>query len=194
MGQGGWRWGAGRPGWKVKHEDCLRLDVRWMAKTGRLTPGRSGSLTWNRGREQAGSAGFCVEAEALRLLCEINGKPADQRIRIEQTPCNYGGSRPWFGCPVCGKRVAVLYLRHAVFKCRSCASVAYRSQSEDAIGRAWLKQQKAEEELGAGWRRPKGMHHRTRERLLKIIWDCEGAREDALEAFVARRPAAVKET
>jgi hypothetical protein len=184
MGSGGFRWGAGRPGWKIKHEQCLRIDIRWMARTGRLEAGCRGVLSWNHGREKAGEAGYRADSDALWLLCAVNGKPADQRIAIERTPCNYGGSRPWFGCPICRKRVAVLYLRQAVFKCRACARVAYASQSQDAIGRTWLKQQKAEAKLGAGWRRTKGMHEATARRLREIIFDCEERRENALSIYL----------
>ena len=186
MGRGGFRFGAGRPSSKPKHEDCLRLDVRWMARTRRLTPNCSGVLTWHRGDKETGNAGFRVENNALWLLCAVNGKPADQRIAIERTPCNYGGTRPWFACPGCGKRVAVLYLRASSFRCRDCSRVAYRSQSEDALGRSWLKQQKAEAKLGKGLARPKGMHEATAQRLRSIIIDCEMEREDALAVFVAK--------
>jgi hypothetical protein len=157
-----------------------------VAKTGRLVDGCSGSLTWNRGSEQTGSAGFLVVGDVLRIACAINGQPVDLRIPIDRTPCTYGGSRPWFECPGCGKRKAVLYLRQSAFKCRNCARVAYRSQSEDAIGRTWLKQQKAEAKLGKNWSRPKGMHEATAERLRAIIWDCEEVRENSLAMFIGQ--------
>jgi hypothetical protein len=37
------------------------------------------------------------------------------------------------------------------------------------VARAWRKQAKAEAKLGPHFERPKGMHNRTRERLLSII-------------------------
>jgi hypothetical protein len=38
-------------------------------------------------------------------------KDEEYPVRVVQTPCNLGGSRPWFICPVlgCGRRVAILY-------------------------------------------------------------------------------------
>ena len=92
--------------------------------------------------------------------------------------------RPWFVCPVRGERVAGLFLRAGRFACRQCQRIAYASQSEDALGRGWRLQSKLESKLGAGWARPKGMHHATRERLVSAIVDCEQRRDDALASFV----------
>ena len=53
--------------------------------------------------------------------------------------------------------MAVLYLRAATgFSCRKCAKVAYLSQSEDVIARAWRKQSKIERRLGIHRTRPEG--------------------------------------
>lgn len=52
-------------------------------------------------------------------------------IQIEQTPCNYGNVRYWFGCSICGKKATRLFLHggtNAVWKCRKCANLVYRSQ------------------------------------------------------------------
>ena len=62
--------------------------------------------------------------------------------------------------------------------------IAYSSQSDDAMGRAWRTQAKIEARLGPNWTRPKGMHQATRERLLSLIWDCEARRDLALARFV----------
>jgi hypothetical protein len=107
-------------------------------------------------------------------------------VPILSTTCNYGGTRPWFACPHCASRVAVIYLRRGGFYCRKCAQVAYHSQSADECGRTWRNQQKAEAKLGVGWARPKGMHHKTRERLLAVIWACEETRNIAIARFMAK--------
>ena len=181
MGRGGSRSGAGRPGWKAKAEHCMRLDVRVLHRAGCLVPGVSGSWRWTRGEEAAGSIGMRAEALALCLLYSIDGRQSDQRIRIEKTACTYGGARPWFACPYCCRRVAVLYLRSGAFRCRHCARVAYTSQSEDALSRTWRKQHKAEAKI------KKGIHEATFERLVATIEDCEARRDAALAVFVARR-------
>src|SRR5215469_2758284 len=51
MGTGGSRFGSGRPGWRRKCEHLLALDVRVLARRGRLTPRNVvllGMVTWGR--------------------------------------------------------------------------------------------------------------------------------------------------
>ena len=102
----------------------------------------------------------------------LNGAPVEQRVLILTTPCHYGGARPWLACPRCNRRVAVIYLRDGGFRCRHCNRVAYSSQQEDAIGRAWRKQAKLEVRLGEHWQRPKGMHHTTHKRTVERTIAC----------------------
>lgn len=188
MGKGGMRSGAGRPAHKGKAEACQRLDVREWARCGTLRPGYWGSWSWHNSAtgEPTGSISYRIESDAAVLSYTLQGEPRTQRVPILRTPCTYGGMRPWFACPHCAKRVAVIYLRRGGFYCRQCARVAYCSQSEGACGRAWRKQQKAEAKLGEGWARPKGMHSATRERLLAIIFRCEERRDDEIARFIGR--------
>jgi len=128
----------------------------------------------------------------VTLNYSIDDKPTTQIIWLTETACNYGGSRPWFICPIRGERVAVLYLRAGRFACRHCQRIAYASQSDDVCGRTWRKQAKEEAKLGPNWTRPKGMHHATRERLMSVIWNCEERRDNALtlhlDALLRRYP------
>jgi len=126
-----------------------------------------------------------AESESLVLTYSLNGEPVIQRVAIERTACNFGGSRTWFVCPQCARRCAVLYLR-GKFACRRCSRVVYATQSDDDMGRAWRKQRKVEARLGENWQRPNGMHRTTYERLLKRIMECEERRDDALCAFALR--------
>lgn len=188
MGRGGSRFGAGRPGWKAKAEQALPLDIRAMARRRALLPGRSGSWrwTWNGTDEEAGSIGWVYEGKTMRLRYGVDGERRDQRVSVVRTPCHFGGSRSWFICPVCGERVAVLYMRAGRFACRYCQRIAYLSQSEDVIGRAWRRQGKAERRLVDGYGRPKGMHAATYDRLLSVIEDCEEEKDAALFAAMER--------
>ena len=188
MGRGGRRYGAGRPTHKGKAEACMRLDVRVWHRRGMLVPGYSGAWSWSNSYtgERTGSIGYRIEPGAAVLTYALGGEPRQQRVLIRCTPCNYGGTRPWFACPACGGRVALLYLRRGGFHCRKCAQVAYCSQSEDACDRSWRKQQKAEAKLGDDWARPKGMHRATYERLLMGIQDCEQQKDAMLFACLVR--------
>lgn len=188
MSRGGSRFGAGRPGWHLKSEHLRSIDARRWAREGMLAPGRAGGWFWSDRDtgETLASIGYASEAGAVILTFTAGDEPVRQRVPILSTGCNYGGARQWFGCPRCGRRVALLYLRGARFACRHCQRVAYASQSEDELGRLWRKQAKAEAELGKNWSRPKGMHRATRERILAVIWKCEERRDDALAEFLIR--------
>ena len=186
MGTGGSRYGAGRPAMHVKAEHCLQLDVRDWHRKGVLRPDVAGSWVWtNRATgELRGTVGYRVEFDRVELNYSIDGKPSGQSVRLESTPCTYGGTRTWFVCPIRGERVAVLFLRAGRFACRHCQRLAYASQSGDALDRTWLKQRKAEAKLGEHWQRPKGMHQTTHTRLMSIILDCEERRDAALAAHL----------
>lgn len=187
MAKGGMRYGAGRPGWHVKAEHCRRLDVRRWHRDGFLRLGTSTGWAWTDSEtgERLASIGFSVADHHVTLSYSINDSPMTQHVPLDRTRCNYGGARPWFRCPKCSRRVAVLFLRANGFACRHCQRIAYASQSDDLCGRTWRRQQKLEARLGPNWRRPKGMHHRTRERLLDGIFACEEIREDALAVYLS---------
>jgi hypothetical protein len=66
------------------------------------------------------------------------------------TPCNFGGSRPWFACPGegCSRRVAILYgPEPGQMLCRHCRDLTYESQREDQIRRAKRRVEKAKARL-----------------------------------------------
>lgn len=93
-------------------------------------------------------------------------------LRLEWTPCNFGGERPWFVCPGCGRRAAILYEDGGRLLCRRCLDLAYRSQREGDLDLARRRLEKAhgalEERLGEAYPgRPKGMRRTTHRRLLE---------------------------
>ena len=123
MSRGGSRWGAGRPAWKAKAEHCRRIDARRWKREGILqSPGRHGGWGWTDPEtgEQTASIGYSVGPDAVTLIYTIGGEPISQRVPILASGCTYGGKRLWFGCPSCGRRVAILYLRSRCFACRTC--------------------------------------------------------------------------
>lgn len=191
MGKGGSRYGAGRPGWKRKAEASQAFDIRQIARKGYLKPGWF-SWSWSRNGEPAGSAGVQVTDNAERVILSYQWTPyggdpqsVECSLWVDRTPCNYGGSRPWFRCPTCGRRCAVVYFGRGRYACRRCNHVAYYSQSEDLMGRAWRKQRKIEAKLIDGWHKPKGMHWKTCERLQDKINECERQKDYALMVAMA---------
>lgn len=154
-----------------------------------LGVGAAGSWCWRDADtgEITARIGYSGQGDAVRVSFSVNDHPVSQYIPVLKTACNFGGSRSWFACPRCRRRVGVLFLRGtAGFVCRHCGRIAYSSQSDDDMGRAWRKQRKAEARLADGWRRPKGMHQTTRDKLIATIIECEERRDNALAAFVAK--------
>ena len=182
MGSGGARFGAGRPAARGKAEHCRHIDVRRFARLAGLQAGSAGTWAWTDAvtNETRSSLGFRVDDGALTLQFSIDSKPVRQFVALDRTGCTFGGSRPWFICPVGGERVALLYLRFGRFACRHCQRLAYLSQSRDVIDRTWRRQRAAEARLIDGRDRPFGMHRRTFDRIKSVIADCEADRSQAL--------------
>jgi hypothetical protein len=105
-----------------------------------------------------------------------------QIVKVDATPCNFGGHRFWFRCPVegCARRVAKLYLGElGWFACRHCCHLVYESQREPKDIRAIRRAERVRERLG--WRpgilnghgaMPTGMHGRTYRRLVGLHDGC----------------------
>jgi Zn ribbon nucleic-acid-binding protein len=82
------------------------------------------------------------------------------------TSCTFGGSRPWFICPRCDQRAAILYwdeeeMPAGELLCRRCLDLGYQSQREGLIARAKRRVEKARLRLAPDGGRLKGMHHAT---------------------------------
>ena len=169
-------YGSGRRGGRETTADYRRLDVRELHRAGVLTPGWRGGWRWMRRGETR--AEINIEAFDLSMLLRYtatNGgerKSYDYAVGLSWTGCNYGGRRPWFLCPCCGRRVAILY-GGAMFACRHCRKLAYEVQRETAGDRAIRRADAIRRRLGwpAGilnsmGDRPKHMRHTTYLRLL----------------------------
>lgn len=116
---------------------ALRLDVRailrWFAKE----PGGVPFIIvrWSNGS----TIGMHLHHRTLILNYQAHGADIREELRLDLTPCNYGGSRAWVRCPTCGVRRAVLYAAGASgsrFLCRTCFGWPYGSQMEREAARA----------------------------------------------------------
>ena len=177
--------GSGRHGGKSVTTDMWALDIRKIARVGRLTPGQSFNWQWSRNGEPVANINIWTGTERVTLDYRVRDSGGEWQamkypVRVSWTPCNYGGQRPWWHCPAlgCGRRVAVLY-GGKVYACRHCHKLAYRTQREQDHDRAGSKADKLRDRLkweagilnGNGGK-PKGMHWATFLRLK--------ARHDAL--------------
>ncbi len=162
-------------------DPLLWLDVRLLARRGALTPGAWSTTSWTCRGEPSGDISQRAETDALILDYRTKGpvdadwQPVRERIPLTRTPCHYGGSRPWFVCPGCGWRRAVLFSVGGRFRCRSCHDLAYSSTRDDRLEQFNRRGEKVTATLGAkrewvlNWyyppAKPKGMHWKTYDRL-----------------------------
>ena len=177
--------GSGRHGGKSTTGDMHVLDIRKIARAGRLTPGQSFGWQWTCNGEKIASINMRTDTDRVTLDYRARDRGGEWQamnysVRLSWTPCTYGGQRAWWLCPAvgCGRRVAVLY-GGKVYACRHCHQLAYKTQREQPHDRAGSKADKLRDQLqweagilnGNGGK-PKGMHLATFTRLQ--------ARHDAL--------------
>ena len=179
-------WGSGRYGGRPTADMSKKVDIAWMIRSGKATPGQwiSGSLYWNCGGEPAGSISYVANMEdAFDSYFRLNfwrgtgdnKENVEQVIRLVFTEPNYGGRRWWMVCPYKGIRVGKLYLPNGGdrFASRKAWRLAYNSQRVAHRDRAFEKLFRLQRKLGCeqGWdswiRKPKGMWQRTFDRHLE---------------------------
>jgi hypothetical protein len=191
FGSGGWN-ATGRP----TVEEVPRLDVMQLRKAGALEDGWRGGWQWIWTSGRRSNIAVTVEGELVHLDFTVRiGQRAPEKIhqsvQVTWSPCRFGGARPYWLCPGCGRRCAVLHgLRH--FACRRCNNLSYASQRERAVDRSQRRADRlrrtlgGEPGLGRIPPRPKGMHHSTYERHLEQIFAADEATGAHLEAMLAR--------
>ena len=112
-------------------------------------------------------------------------------IPIDKLPCNYGGFRYFFKCPLCEKRMRFLYFaEQSLFICRGCLNLGYNSQRlrpSRRLGEQGEKIQKLIKDKGGDiCKKPPRMHRSTWHALLDKKIDYEIRSEDALRDEVCQ--------
>lgn len=185
---------SGRSGWRRKCEHLHAVDIRKLKRWGLLRDGASGSLWWSRDGERTGSVNIRTTGSYFRFIYRWRGpgdtdwRPVETEVGFQTAPCHFGGTRHWFICR-CNRRCAIIYVDGPRVGCRECLGLAYASQSEDEIDRAWRQIIRLQGKLGKPGaceefppRRPKGMHLATYRRLCEEL-DAAVAWKEA--AFIA---------
>jgi hypothetical protein len=154
-------------------ESCSSIDIRRIYREGLLHPGKCFVLPWSQAGEPFGQTYVVVGDDAIFLVFVPSDggsecSPVIRRVPITWTTCHFGGRRPWFACPYCGRRCAVIYMAEKHLACRRCFGMAYASQREPVRQRGLMKAQKIRMRLGGSPSmmdrfpdRPKGMHWKT---------------------------------
>jgi hypothetical protein len=178
-------YGSGRQYGQPTAEACLRVDLSWMLRERLAVPDSNikGTVRWtNRGRPSGSisyEANMANPENAWLILTYTRGTDDDkedvtQEIRLTSTKPNYGGRRWWMICPYRGVRAGTLYLPNGGdrFASRKAWRVGYNSQRITERDRHFEALFKLQDRLSGpqGWdaglaRRPKGMWHRTYERM-----------------------------
>lgn len=73
---------------------------------------------------------YGAREEADREIVELWAGDRSQTVELSRIASGFGGSRAFWLCPACGARVRFLYFTGAIFLCRKCAQVNYKSQQE----------------------------------------------------------------
>jgi hypothetical protein len=146
---GGYYWDA-----KTTVEQATQLSIFKLKEFGLLDGFRVSTLTWTHkpsGHQK--SIGIIVDVVEAEPYVKVNYTTADRstgektdydyRISLTTTPCNFGGVRYWFICPLskngvyCGRKVGTLYLASGgdYFGCRHCYDLSYESRNEPRLAR-----------------------------------------------------------
>jgi hypothetical protein len=102
-----------------------RLDIRWLHRHGYLDR-RPHVVIWSLREQPNGSVSIMLVDGRLILEYRCRWRETNswedirQVITLDWTPCHYGGQRPWFRCPGCQRRMAVLCGCDRFFLCRHC--------------------------------------------------------------------------
>ena len=137
---------------KTTVEQAIQLSIFKLKEFGLLSGYCASTLTWTRRLSgHKSSIGICVDTEDL--YAKVNYTVTDRntgektdydyKISLTTTPCNFGGVRYWFICPLsvngvyCGRRTGTLYLASGgnYFGCRHCYNLSYESRNESRLGR-----------------------------------------------------------
>jgi hypothetical protein len=196
---------SGRQTGRPTVESGFRLDINRLIRCRDIRPGArvAGILTWTNTDTGERVASISYEANLtdpvaawFRLQYKVNGTLKDYRVNLDTTPCQFGGVRWWWRCPLHGRRAAKLYLPPGAttFACRQSYQAAYRSQRETPLARSHARQRQLYEKLRGEYRyfedppprRPKGMHHATYERIEAEIYATMERHNDLFEAGAAR--------
>jgi DNA-directed RNA polymerase subunit RPC12/RpoP len=95
-----------------------------------------------------------------------------QIILIERTRLHLGGTRPWFLCYKCGRKVGKLYISSIDIGCRRCSDLQFVSQRQRRRARLKTKVEKIRNRLwfeSGNPIRPRYMHRATYQKHLTAL-------------------------
>ena len=126
---------------KATADESCRLKMSYLKQRGMLTKEESAErISWTSsmtGKTTTIIVGVYLTDDPFAILMysvtDRDGNKTDynNEVSLVTTPCNLGGVRYWFLCPLCYSRVGVLYLPpgEVRFACRHCNNLSYWSRN-----------------------------------------------------------------
>jgi hypothetical protein len=108
-------------------EQHQAIDVYDLYRRGALVHSAVTTLQWAGPPARA----LQIRADHGRLFLAVNGG-LEELVQLGCEPANWGGDRPSFRCPTCGRRCLQLFLMDRI-TCRICAGLDYASRHRDAV-------------------------------------------------------------
>ncbi len=131
---------------KATADESCKLKMSELRKDGMLLEGATGKTSWTSSMTGKTTATvlfgvYLADEPFVILIYTITDRDGNETeykyaVSLVTTLCNFGGVRYWFGCPSCGRRVAVLYLApgDVYFRCRHCNNLSYHSRNRCTLG------------------------------------------------------------
>jgi hypothetical protein len=147
--------GRNRYSSRYSERSSLCIDMTWLKNRGYLSGYRSGKISWGyQWVDCTDSVSLTVRTytqQKVDLHYSLSSDPDDENridysVPLVRIPCNLGGVRWAFKCPLiikskyCGRTCYKLYKPPNVdyFGCRKCVRITYESQSQSNKKLAWL--------------------------------------------------------
>ena len=142
-----------------------------------LLQGTTSTYSWSLNGKVLSSVSLVRDGPFLRV--SWHNDPRSSKItcpvQLTSTPGHFGGLRRWFYCPSCGRRTGSVFILENSIGCRVCCHLTYQSQRDDRQHRVLTRALRIRNRLGGTGSaftpgpRPKGMHRRTYDRLVKQL-------------------------
>jgi hypothetical protein len=130
-------------------ENCKSISISYLRKNSYLRNNQSAQIYWTNSitGKETGIIDMIISITEAEKFVRLNYKGGninyDYKVSLTTTPCNFGGIRYWFICPLaingvsCGRRVAKLYKTpdSNYFGCRHCHNLTYESKNESRMMR-----------------------------------------------------------
>ena len=156
---GGVRPAPGRKRRRRNTTDLPAVNLVQLRRASALRAGTRFTLTHRTARLD------CLMADHVIV---VNTRGGRIELPLQWVRCGFGGGRWYFACPLCQSRVVSVYLAGVVAGCFACHDLRYPSQGEDWIGRSLLREAVIRHRLGpGGFGKPRNMHRKTYERLIR---------------------------